>query len=110
MEEFPMKQHKKHNYPKTRKPRNTSYSCTYYILNAIGKDKLYEIWKDNGHRKTATIVSDMLGFWVMDGVIQYIAQRKFGWKRVVTDKNLSIYRAVLRGSVDPSRYKTIIFA
>jgi hypothetical protein len=102
---------KKHNYPKTRKPRDTSYSTTYKILAAIGKDKLFAIWQINGHIKTAAILEDMLdGIFVSPMVIQYIAQRKFGWKRIVTDKNLSIYKAVLAGTVDPSRYKTIIFA
>jgi hypothetical protein len=104
-------QPKQHNYPKTRKPRDTSYSTTYKILAAIGKDRLFEIWKNNGHIKTSFIVSDMLdGLYVTPMIIQYIAQRKFGWQRIVTDKNLSIYKAVLSGSVDPSRYKTIIFA
>jgi len=102
---------KKHNYPKTRKPRDTSYSTTYKILAAIGKDKLYEIWEENGHIKTSFIISDMLdGLYVTPMIIHYIAQRKFGWQRIVTDKNLSIYKAVLAGTVDPSRYKTIIFA
>ena len=101
---------KKHNYPKTRKPRDTSYSTTYKILAAIGKDALYDIWKDNGHIKTAAILENMLNVYVTPMIIQYIAQRKFGWKRIVTDKNLSIYKAVLAGTVDPSRYKTIIFA
>jgi hypothetical protein len=100
----------KHNYPKTRKPRNTEYSMTYKILNRIGKDKLFEIWKDNGHRRTAFIVSDMLRDYVSPMVIQHIAQKKFFWKRIVTDKSLPMYRGILSGKVDPSRYKTIIFA
>jgi hypothetical protein len=104
------KQHKKHNYPKTRKPRNTSYSMTYRVLNEIGKEKLYEIWKDNGHRKTSDIVTKMLGVWVTDMVIQYIAQRKFHWTRVVTDKSLPIYKGVISGNMPVSFYKSIIFA
>ena len=101
--------HKQHKYPKNRKPRDTSYSMTYYILEKIGKDKLYEIWKGNGHRKTADIISEELDCWVTPMVIQYIAQRKFHWKRIVTDKSLPIYKGVLSGKIDPSIYKTIIF-
>ena len=103
-------QPKKHNYPKTRKPRNTSYSMTHKVLTEVGKDKLYEIWKDNGHRKTSDIVTNMLGVWVTDMVIQYIAQRKFHWVRVVTDKNLPIYKGVISGNMPASYYKSIIFA
>ncbi|MCX6170139.1 MAG: hypothetical protein NTX65_12410 [Ignavibacteriales bacterium] len=104
------KKHKKHNYPKTRKPRKeTGYSMTYKVLNEIGKDQLFEIWKDNGHRKTSDIVTKMLGVWVTEMVIQYIAQKKFGWVRVVTDKSLPIYKGVLSGKVPASVYKSIIF-
>ena len=99
----------KHNYPKTRKPRNTEYSMTHKILKNIPEEQLFEIWKVNGHRKTAVIVSDMLRDYVSPMVIQYIAQKKF-WKRIVTDKSLPMYRGILSGKVDPSRYKTIIFA
>lgn len=103
-------QPKKHNYPKTRKPRDTSYSVTYKILKAIGKDGLYEIWKDNGHRKTAAILTKMLGFWVRPMHIQYIAQKKFGWVRIVTDKNLPIYKGVLNGKMPASYYSSILFS
>ena len=96
-----------HNYPKTRKPRNTSYSMTYMILKEIGKDALYEIWKNNGHRKTALIISEMMDTWVSYIVIQYIAQKKFGWVRIVTDKNLPIYKGVLNGKMPAEYYKSI---
>ena len=102
---------KPHNYPKQRQNRNSSYSTTYKVLAALGKDRLFEIRKNNGHIKTSFIFSDMLDEnYVTPMIIQYIAQRKFSWKRIVTDKKMSIYKAVLSGSVDPSRYKTIIFA
>jgi len=104
-----MKKHKQHNYPKNRKPRNTSYSMTHRVLTEIGKDKLYEIWKDNGHRKTSDIATKLMGVWVTEMVIQYIAQRKFKWVRVVTDKTLPIYKGVLSGKVPASYYKSIRF-
>lgn len=100
---------KQHKYPKQRKPRNTSYSMTHRVLEEIGKDRLYEIWKENGHRKTSDIVTKMLGVWVTEMVIQYIAQRKFKWVRVVTDKTLPIYKGVLSGKVPASYYKSIKF-
>jgi hypothetical protein len=98
-----------HNYPKVRKPRDTSYSTTQFILKEIGKDKLYEIWKENGHRKTAKILTEKLDRYISPMVIQYIAAKKFSWVRVVCDKSLSIYKAVLSGKVDRKHYRTIVF-
>jgi hypothetical protein len=99
----------KHNYPKQRKPRDTSYSVTHLVLKEIGKEKLYQIWKDNGHRKTAKILTEKLDRYISPMVIQYIAAKKFGWVRVVCDKSLSIYKGVLAGKVDRKYYRTIVF-
>jgi len=101
--------HKPHRYPKCRKNRDTSYSLTYYILKNIGKEALYEIWLLNGHRKTADIISNKLGIWVRYSVIQYICQKKFHFVRVVTDKNLPIYKGVLNGKMPAEFYKSISF-
>ena len=101
--------HKQHNYPKVRKERDTSNSVTQIVLSQIGKEKLYEIWKERGHMETATIVSNILGIYVDRMVIHYIAMKKLGWKRVIWDKNNSLYKSILSGKVDPAHYKTIIF-
>lgn len=107
---IPKQKKRKHNYPKTRKSRRDSKnSMTYKILQQVGKDNLFEIWKTRGHISTAKLLSEQLDMYVSIMVIQYIAQRKFGWKRVVTDKTLPMYKAVLNGKVDPKKYKTIIF-
>jgi hypothetical protein len=98
-----------HRYPGTRKKRSTKYSMTYKILNEIGKDKLFEIWVKNGHRRTSFILSEMLNVWVSPMVIQYIAARKFFWQRIVTDRSLPIYLGILSGKTDPKKYPTIIF-
>jgi hypothetical protein len=97
------------NYPKQRKVRVVKSSWTYQVLDKIGEEKLFEIWKDRGHYDTARIVSEIMGFYVSNMCIQYIAQRKFSWKRIISDKSCSLYKGVLNG-VDPSIYKTIIFA
>jgi len=60
--------------------------------------------------ETATIVSNILGIYVDRMVIHYIAMKKLGWKRVISDKNNSLYKSVLSGKVDSSHYRTIIFA
>jgi hypothetical protein len=104
------KRKRKHpNYPKNRKKRLVKTSWTYQILEKLGEQKLYEIWKDQGHYATAKIVSEIMGFYVSNMCIKYIAARKFGWKRIITNKSFSLYKSVLNG-VEPSTYKTIIFA
>ena len=99
------------NYPKHgRKTRVVKSSWTYQVLDKIGEKQLFEIWKVRGHYKTAKIVSEIMGFYVSAMCIHGIAQKKFGWKRIISDRNNNMYKAVLRGTVDPSIYKTIIFA
>ncbi len=99
----------KHNYPKVRKERDTFKSLTQIVLSHIGKENLYEIWKESGHAQCAKIVSGILHIYVDRMVIHYIAMKKLGWKRVISDKNNPLYKSVLSGKVDPAHYKTIIF-
>ncbi|MDZ7762865.1 MAG: hypothetical protein U5K00_00345 [Melioribacteraceae bacterium] len=37
---------RKHNYPKTRKPRKTDYSITFKLIEEFGEAELYKIWCD----------------------------------------------------------------
>lgn len=99
---------RKHKYPKNRKPRSTQYSTTWKLINLLGQEKLYEIWKMRGHLATSKYLTELLDIPVSYGMVLHLA-RKFKWQRVVTDKSLPIYKGVLSGKVDPSQYKTIIF-
>jgi hypothetical protein len=99
---------RKNRYPVERKNRNTKYSTTWKLIDILGQDKLFEIWKTRGHLATSKYLSELLDMAVTYGMVLHLA-RKFKWQRVVTDKTLPIYRGVLSGKVDPSQYKTIIF-
>ena len=99
-----------HRYPKTRKKRNTDYSMTQRLLKQIGKEKVHEIWTQNGHRRSAKILTEMMGEWVSPMVLQYMAARLFFWQRIVTDKTLPMYKGVLSGKTNPHKFKTIVFA
>ena len=99
----------KHNYPKSRKPRNTDYSMTQRLLKQIGKETIHEIWLVNGHRKSAKILTEMIGEWVSPMVLQYMAARLFFWQRIVTDRTLPMYKGILSGKTDPNIFTTIIF-
>lgn len=101
---------KHHRYPKTRKRRNCENSMTQRLLKQIGKDTIHEIWLANGHRKTAKILTEMMGELVSPMVLQYMAARLFFWQRIVTDRTLPMYRGVLSGKTDAKIFKTIIFA
>lgn len=102
-----MKQKKKHNYPKTRKQRDTSYSATYQLLDMFGEAELYRIWSIGGMRRASKILREEHDVIVNPEVIRYLSY-KFNWKREVTDANLPFVRGVLLGSVPANKYKHVI--
>ncbi len=99
---------KKHNYPSTRKPRDTSYSMTHKLIEYYGEHRLYEIWcENNGMYKAAEWLSKDFGYWVTPDVVRYLSY-KFNWKRVITDLSLPVAQGIIQGTVDASYYKHIV--
>ena len=99
---------RKHNYPKNRKPRKTQYSTTWKLINILGQEQLKKIWQTRGHLATSKYLSEMLDMPVTYGMVLHLA-RKFKWVRIVTNKNLPLYRGILSGKLDPANYKSIKF-
>jgi len=95
------------NYPKNRKPNEKS--MTQQLLKIYSPDELQEIWRENnGMYKTSAYLYEKHKISVTPNVIQYLSA-KFNWVRIVTDKSLAIYRAVIRGTQSREDYKHIIF-
>jgi len=97
---------RKHNYPKNRKPRDTSYSMTHKLIKHYGKKKLYEVWAAMGMYKAALVFSKELGEYVTPNVVRYLSY-KFNWVRQVEDLSLPFVRGVLLGNTDAGYYKHI---
>lgn len=93
---------KKHNYPRSRAPRNTSYSKKHKLIEKHSVEKIKKTWKARGMYKTA----DKLG--CSPYVIRDIAQTK-NWKRPA-EKVPHLVAAVRSGKKDPSNYKTLDFS
>ena len=83
-------------------------SMTEHLLHKFGEKHLYEVWSALGMYKGADRLTDELGFWVTSSVVKYLSY-KFNWQRKVTNKNLPIYKAILRGTQDCEYYRHIIF-
>lgn len=81
---------------------------TGLLLQLFGERELFRIWAENGMYKSADLLSERTGIWISEYVMRYLSN-KFNWKRVVTDKNLPIYRGILNGSQPREYYKHIIF-
>ena len=98
---------KKINYPKTRKPRDTSYSVTYQLIKQFGEAELYRIWSINGMYTASKILRKEHDVIASPAVMRYLSY-KFNWKREVVDLNQIFIRGVLNGKYPPSFYKQII--
>jgi len=83
-------------------------TTTQILLKHFGKEYLYQVWAELGMYKSAERLSKEIGFWVTEYTMRYLSY-KFSWKRIVTDKNLPIYRGILKGSQPREFYKHIIF-
>ena len=98
---------KRHNYPKNRKPRDTSYSMTQQLLKHFGEEELYRIWSIRGMYHASDIVSEKIGYYIPARVIRYLSD-KFGWKREVTNLNLPVVKGIIYESVPENYYKHLI--
>ena len=78
------------------------------LIERFGKEYLYKVWAELGMYKSAERLSKEIGFWVTEYTMRYLSY-KFNWKRIVTDKSLPIYKAVLRGTQKAEFYQHIIF-
>ena len=96
----------KRNYPKDRK--TVPSSATQTLLRTVGQDRLFQLWEAHGMYRASKILSDELNWWVTEYVMRYLSN-KFNWQRVISDKNLPIYKGVLNGSVPADYYKHIKF-
>ena len=62
---------KKHNYPKTRKPRTTEYAKSTQLIKALGTDYLKEVFSRVGMYLAAYEISEKLGMPVSPYVVRY---------------------------------------
>ena len=83
-------------------------TTTQILLKHFGEEYLYQVWAELGMYKSAKRLSKEIGFWVTEYTMRYLSH-KYNWKRIVTDKNLPIYRGILKGSQPREFYKHIIF-
>lgn len=93
---------KTHNYPETRKPRDTSYSKKHKLIKTHGLEQIKKLWKAHGMYQAA----EKLG--CSPYVIRDIAQTKI-WKRPAENVP-HLVEAVRSGKKDPSDYKTLDFS
>ncbi len=60
---------RKHNYPKTRKPRDTSYAQSSKLIEQHGLSHIRSIWQEKGMYKTGSELG------ASPYVIRYLAQK-----------------------------------
>ena len=96
----------KHNYPKNRKRRDTSYSMTDKLIKHYGEDKLRSVWEKLGMYKAAEWLSKDYGYWVTPNVVRYLSY-KFNWVREVSDVSLPFVKGVLDGTMPASYYRHV---
>lgn len=68
---------KKHAYPANRKPRDVSYSKSYKLLQAVGEEKLRELFGNAGMYTVAKQVTSLLGYEVSPYVCRHV-RTKYG--------------------------------
>lgn len=66
---------KKHLYPAVRKARNCEYSKSYKLLQAVGEEKLREIFSRGGMFLAAREISALLGYEVSAPVVRHCRTR-----------------------------------
>jgi hypothetical protein len=89
-----------------RKPRDTSYSMTYKLINLCGEEKLRSVWEKHGMYKASEILSEELDIYISPSVIRYLSY-KFNWIREVSDHTLPFVKGVIAGTMDPSYYRHV---
>ncbi len=60
-----------HHYPKTRKPRDISYSESYKLFQAIGEETLRKIFHQHGMYIASIKLSEMLGYEITPFVVRH---------------------------------------
>ena len=66
---------RKHNYPANRKPREVSYSKSYKLLQAVGEEKLRQLFSMAGMYTVAKILSNELGQDISAYVVKHCRSR-----------------------------------
>ena len=89
-----------------RKPRDTSYSMTYKLIDEFGEEKLRKIWAANGMYASAKILSDELGKYISPATMRYLSY-KFNWVREVSDYDLPFVKGVIAGKVPAMYYRHV---
>lgn len=69
-----------HNYPKTRKHRDTSYAKSTQLLNKVGEDKFREVFSRVGMYLAAKELSFELGEEISPYTCRYIRRYKLNEK------------------------------
>lgn len=67
--------HKKHNYPKTRKPRNVEYSKSYKLYHQVGEKELRKLFQKHGMYVAARMLSEQLGQDVSPYVLKHMREK-----------------------------------
>ena|GEM_PF-4767256 len=78
------------------------------LIERFGKEYLYQVWAELGMYKSAERLSKEFGEYISYSTMRWLSH-KYNWKRIVTDKSLPIYKAVLRGTQKAEFYQHIIF-
>ena len=89
-----------------RKPRDTSYSMTYKLIDEFGEEKLRNVWAANGMYASAKILSDELGKYISPATMRYLSY-KFNWVREVSDHELPFVKGVIAGNMDADYYRHV---
>ena len=91
-----------HNYPETRKPRDTSYSEKYRITKKHGLNHIQEVWEEKGMYRASKVLE------TSPYVIRDIAQSE-NWQRDARKAPI-ILAGVKAGKMPPEHYKTLDFS
>ena len=91
-----------HDYPDSRKPRDTSYSEKYRIIRQYGLDHIKKVWEEQGMYKSAARLK------TSPYVVRDIAQSE-DWTRDARKAPI-ILAGVKAGTMDPAYYKTLDFS
>lgn len=69
---------KEHNYPASRKSRDTSYAMSYKLCQAIGDEKLGDIFSKAGMYIAAKQITEIYGEEVSPYVTRYLCTKLNG--------------------------------
>ena len=87
-----------------RKQRDTSYSMTQRLINAIGLAEVEKAWQKRGMNAWREL-SERMNEYVSPYVLRYMSN-KYNWVRTISRDHI-IAKGILRGSVPEGFYKHI---